>query len=33
VFVFSTVLTGVLASISGILMFTAEAQHGTLAGP
>jgi hypothetical protein len=32
VFVFSTVLTGVLASISGILMFTAEAQHGTLAG-
>jgi hypothetical protein len=32
VFVFSTVLTGVLASISGILMFTSEAQHGTLSG-
>jgi ABC-2 type transport system permease protein len=32
VFVFSTVLTGVLASISGILSFTSEAQHGTLAG-
>ena len=32
VFVFSTVLTGVLASISGILLFTSEAQHGTLAG-
>lgn len=31
VFVFSTVLTGVLASISGILMFTSEVQHGTLA--
>lgn len=31
VFVFSTVLTGVLASISGILMFTSQSQHGTLA--
>jgi hypothetical protein len=30
VFIFSTVLTGVLASISGILLFTSEAQHGTL---
>ena len=32
VFIFSTVLTGVLASISGVLLFTSEAQHGTLAG-
>jgi len=30
VFIFSTVLTGVLASISGILLFTSEAQYGTL---
>jgi ABC-2 type transport system permease protein len=32
VFVFSTVLTGTLAAVSGILLFTSEAQHGTLAG-
>lgn len=32
VFVFSTVLTGTLASVSGVLLFTSEAQHGTLAG-
>lgn len=31
VFIFSTVLTAVLASVSGILLFTSEAQHGTLA--
>ena len=31
VFVYSTVLTAVLAAISGLLMFTSEAQHGTLA--
>jgi ABC-2 type transport system permease protein len=30
VFIFSTVLTGVLASIAGVLLFTSEAQHGTL---
>lgn len=32
VFLYSTVLTAVFASISGILLFTSEAQHGTLAG-
>ena len=32
VFVFSTVLTGVLAAITGLLMFTSEVQHGTLPG-
>lgn len=31
VFVFSTVLTAVFAAVSGILLFTSEAQHGTLA--
>ncbi len=32
VFVYSTVLTAALASISGLLLFTSEVQHGTLAG-
>ncbi|MBA2557350.1 MAG: hypothetical protein H0V12_08430 [Chloroflexi bacterium] len=32
VFVYSTVLTAVLAAITGLLLFTSEAQHGTLAG-
>ena len=32
VFLYSTVLTAVFASITGILLFTSEAQHGTLAG-
>lgn len=32
VYVFSTVLTGVFAAVTGILLFTSEAQHGTLAG-
>ena len=32
VFVFSTVLTAVLAAISGLLLLTTEVQHGTLAG-
>ncbi|MEJ7787170.1 MAG: hypothetical protein WKF96_20400 [Solirubrobacteraceae bacterium] len=32
VFVFSSVLTGVLAAITGLLLFTSEVQHGTLAG-
>lgn len=32
VFVFSTVLTGVIAAVAGILLFSSEAQHGTLAG-
>lgn len=31
VFIFSTVLTAVFASVAGILMFSSEAQHGTLA--
>jgi ABC-type transport system involved in multi-copper enzyme maturation permease subunit len=31
VFTYSTVLTAVLAAITGILLFTSEAQHGTLA--
>lgn len=31
VYVFSTFLTGVFAAVAGILLFTAEAQHGTLA--
>ncbi|MDX6248516.1 MAG: type transport system permease protein [Kribbellaceae bacterium] len=31
VFVFSTVLTGVIAAVAGILLFSSEAQHGTLA--
>ncbi len=31
VFVYPTTLTAVFASIAGILMFTAEVQHGTLA--
>lgn len=31
VFIFSTVLTAVFAAVTGILLFTAEAQHGTLA--
>lgn len=31
VFVFSTVFTAVLSAVSGMLLFTAEAQHGTLA--
>jgi ABC-2 type transport system permease protein len=30
-FVYATTLTGVLAAIAGILLFTSEAQHGTLA--
>jgi len=32
VFVFPTVLTAVLAAIAGVLLFTSEVQHGTLAG-
>ena len=32
VFVYSTVLTAALAAISGLLQFTSEVQHGTLAG-
>jgi ABC-2 type transport system permease protein len=32
VFVYSTFLTAVLAAVTGILLFTAEVQHGTLAG-
>ncbi len=32
VFLYSTVLTSIFASITGILLFTSEAQHGTLAG-
>ena len=32
VFVFSTVLTAAFAAVAGILLFTAETQHGTLAG-
>lgn len=31
-FVYPTLLTAVLAAISGILLFTSEVQHGTLAG-
>ena len=31
VFVFPALLTAVLAAVAGILLFTAEAQHGTLA--
>ncbi len=31
VFIFSTVLTAVFASVAGILLFSSEAQHGTLA--
>lgn len=31
VFVYSTFLTAVFASVAGILLFTSEAQHGTLA--
>ncbi|MEO8692356.1 MAG: hypothetical protein ABI658_02505 [Acidimicrobiales bacterium] len=31
VFIFSTVLTAVIAAVAGIVLFTAEAQHGTLA--
>jgi hypothetical protein len=31
VFIFSTVLTAVFAAVTGILLFTSEAQHGTLA--
>jgi ABC-type transport system involved in multi-copper enzyme maturation permease subunit len=31
VFTFSTVLTAVFAAVAGILLFTSEAQHGTLA--
>jgi ABC-2 type transport system permease protein len=31
VFIFSTVLTGVFAAVAGILLFSSEAQHGTLA--
>jgi ABC-2 type transport system permease protein len=31
VFIFSTVLTAVFASVAGILLFSPEAQHGTLA--
>lgn len=31
VFIFSTVLTAVFAAVSGILLVTSEAQHGTLA--
>ncbi len=30
VFVYSTVLTGIFATVAGILLFTSEAQHGTL---
>lgn len=32
VFVYPTLLTAVLAAIAGVLLFTAEVQHGTLAG-
>ena len=32
VFVFPTLLTAVLAAIAGVLLFTSEVQHGTLAG-
>lgn len=32
VFVYSTWLTAVLATIAGVLLFTSEVQHGTLAG-
>lgn len=32
VFVYSTVLTAVMATITGLLLFTSEVQHGTLAG-
>jgi len=31
VFIFSTVLTAVFASVAGVLLFSSEAQHGTLA--
>jgi ABC-2 type transport system permease protein len=31
VFIFPTVLTAVLAAVAGILLFTSEAEHGTLA--
>lgn len=31
VFIFSTVLTAVFASVAGILLFSSETQHGTLA--
>jgi ABC-2 type transport system permease protein len=31
VFIYSTVLTAVFAAVAGILLFTSEAQHGTLA--
>ncbi len=31
VYIYSTVLTAVFAAVAGILLFTAEAQHGTLA--
>ena len=31
VFIFSTVLTAVFAAVAGILLFSSEAQHGTLA--
>jgi ABC-2 type transport system permease protein len=32
VFVYSTVLTAALAAITGVLLFSSEVQHGTLAG-
>ncbi len=32
VYVYSTVLTAVFAAVAGILLFTGEAQHGTLPG-
>jgi hypothetical protein len=32
VFIFPTMLTAVLAAIAGVLLFSAEVQHGTLAG-
>ena len=32
VFVYSTILTAVLAAMTGLLLFTSEPQHGTLAG-
>ena len=32
VYVYSTVLTAVFAAVSGLLLFTAEVQHGTLPG-
>jgi hypothetical protein len=32
VFVYPTLLTAVLAAVAGILLFTSEVQHGTLAG-